>query len=115
MEEGRGTVVTVGRACDIPPGARVVLRVGGDEIVVFNIDGEYYAISNICPHGSFRLSLGPLVGEGVVCPGHRWVFSVKTGRCMTKSFTPAKTYRVWVEGGEVKLEATRVEEEVGYG
>ncbi|MEM4658774.1 MAG: Rieske 2Fe-2S domain-containing protein [Candidatus Methanosuratincola sp.] len=108
-------MVTVGKAGDIPPGARVVLRAGGEEIVVFNIDGEYYAISNICPHGSFRLSLGPLVGEGVVCPGHRWVFSVKTGRCMTKRFTPARTFRVWVEGDEVKLEVPNTTEEVGYG
>jgi len=35
---------------DIPPGGRKVVRLEGREVGVFNLDGEFYALKNSCPH-----------------------------------------------------------------
>jgi len=43
---------------DIPPGKRMLVNVRGREIGIFNVDGEYLAISNRCPHEGASLCKG---------------------------------------------------------
>ena len=50
------------------------------EIAVFNIEGELYAISNICIHKGGPLSQGLLNGYIVTCPWHGWKYSIKDGK-----------------------------------
>ncbi|MFB6135410.1 MAG: Rieske (2Fe-2S) protein [Halobacteriaceae archaeon] len=82
-------------AADLPPGERRVVEVGGRSVGVFNVDGEYHALTNVCPHQRAPLCEGTLTGttsaEGVddvewerdgevlVCPWHGWEFDVTTG------------------------------------
>lgn len=82
-------------AADLPPGERIIADVSEREIGVFNVDGEYFALSNFCVHqggpaceGLFAGTLGEdddgrLVyerdGEVVSCPWHGWEYDVKTG------------------------------------
>ena len=47
---------------DIPPGKRMLVNVKGREIGIFNVDGEYLAISNRCPHEGASLCKGRIVG-----------------------------------------------------
>ena len=47
---------------DIPPGKRLLVNVKGREIGIFNVDGEYLAISNRCPHEGASLCKGRIVG-----------------------------------------------------
>ncbi len=76
--------------------------VEGEEIVVFNLGGRFYALCDLCPHGSFRFSRGVVLGDAVMCPGHRWTFDVRSGRCRTTEWEPAARYRVRVrEDGTV--------------
>lgn len=86
----------VARASDIPPGSRKLVHVAGRDIVVFNIDGELFALSDKCPHRGGSLSKGKLTGlvessapgsyrysrpgEIIRCPWHNWEFDVRTGR-----------------------------------
>ncbi|WGF88575.1 Rieske (2Fe-2S) protein [Marinivivus vitaminiproducens] len=81
---------------DIPPGTRRVVDVRGRAIVVFNVDGEFYAMLNRCPHQGGDMSKGLLTvavtsrqpGEYdycperkvVRCPWHSWEFDIRTGR-----------------------------------
>ena len=51
------------------------------EIAVFKIDGEVFAISNICPHQHTALIYDGFVEDGcVVCPAHDWMFDIRTGK-----------------------------------
>lgn len=51
------------------------------EIAVFKIDGEVFAISNICPHQHTTVIYDGFIEEGyVVCPAHGWMFNLKTGK-----------------------------------
>jgi len=104
------------RVGEIPPGAWKVIQYVSDEgeekeMVLFNLDGRYYAIDNICPHGAFRLSNGLLEGEGVICPGHGWLFSVRDGRCMSREFEPVTTYRVEVSGDIIEIVYSETDEQ----
>ena len=86
----------VARASEIPPGARKLVRLNGRGVVVFNVKGEFFALSDRCPHKGASLSGGKMtglvesggpgdytytrVGEIVRCPWHVWEFDVRTGR-----------------------------------
>ena len=52
----------VARAAEIPPGARKLVKSGGREIVVLNIKGELFALSDKCPHKGGSLARGKLTG-----------------------------------------------------
>jgi nitrite reductase/ring-hydroxylating ferredoxin subunit len=89
---------------DLQPGAcaRVALP-DGNEIAVCNVDGEFYAIENSCPHRGWPLSEGALYGHVIECGLHGWQFDVRTGECLTVTET-IKTYRVEIENGVLKVE-----------
>jgi 3-phenylpropionate/trans-cinnamate dioxygenase ferredoxin subunit len=86
----------VGRADEIPPGSRKIVRVAGRSIGVFNVDGEFYAIRNRCPHQGAPLCEGKLWGvlsadtpgnfqydsrkEILACIWHGWEFNLRTGQ-----------------------------------
>jgi nitrite reductase/ring-hydroxylating ferredoxin subunit len=86
----------VARAADIPWGSRKRVQVGSRAIVIFNIKGELFALSDKCPHRGGSLSKGKLTGliessapgeysysrpgEIIRCPWHNWEFDVRTGK-----------------------------------
>ncbi|HRW07636.1 MAG: Rieske (2Fe-2S) protein [Caldilineaceae bacterium] len=104
----------VGSVDEIPVGERKLVEVAGRSIGIFNVNGEFYAIRNSCPHQGGPLCAGYLTGfvmadkpgeysytkrgEIVRCPWHGWEFDVKTGQSW---FDPAKmrvrNYQVTVE------------------
>jgi len=118
----------VGKVEEIPPGERRVVEVNGREIVVFNQDGEFYALLNRCPHRGAALCKGRFVanitseavGEYVfhgenrllACPWHGWEFDIRTGQSyFDPKGTRARPFPVVVEDGQTvraKLEAGEV-------
>jgi len=93
----------VGAIGDLQPGASIRVELpGGDELAVYNVDGEFYAIENFCPHKGAPLSEGILCGHVVECGWHGWQFDVRSGECLTVP-DRIKTYEVFVEDGLVKV------------
>ncbi len=97
-------LIKVARIQEIKTGRRKVVSVNGAEIVLLNLDGEFYAISNRCPHADFPLTYAPIYGDTIICLNHAWMFNVKTGKCMTKSSCAIRTYKVVVEGKDIKIQ-----------
>ncbi|MDP3332408.1 MAG: non-heme iron oxygenase ferredoxin subunit [Methylococcaceae bacterium] len=64
-------------------GEHVVVDVEGTEVAVFKIDGEYYAIEDVCTHDGAEIASGILDGDEIVCPRHGARFCVKTGAVMS--------------------------------
>lgn len=74
---------------------RALVECDGREIAVFNHEGEYYALSNRCPHQGGPLCEGAITPEigldendwmwtyedtaVVRCPWHTWEFDLETG------------------------------------
>ena len=67
---------------EFTPGTWRSLDVDGVAVAVFNLDGECYAIEDLCSHDGGILTGGALEGEQIVCPRHGARFSVKTGKVL---------------------------------
>ena len=94
--------VTVARADELAPGQWRVAEVEDARIVVFNIDGELYAIEDVCTHDGGRLTGGEIEGDEIVCPRHGARFNVRTGAAtQMPAVMPVQTYPVKIEGDQV--------------
>jgi nitrite reductase (NADH) small subunit len=112
----------VGDVSDFPAGSHQVVTVGGRQIGIFNINGEFYGLPNICPHQTGPLCEGKMTtgtlfarkendwrfewdyeGEIAACPWHGLEYHVPTGRCLAFSNIKLRTYEVVVEDGKVKV------------
>lgn len=72
----------VGTTDEIESGEGLGVEVNGIEIAVFNIDGEFYAIQNVCQHKDGPMFEGEIDEENcsVFCPWHWWEWDLKTGQ-----------------------------------
>jgi nitrite reductase (NADH) small subunit/3-phenylpropionate/trans-cinnamate dioxygenase ferredoxin subunit len=97
--------IKVANKSDLPSGQGTVVEINGRPIALFNVNGEFYALDNVCPHRG-----GP-VGEGYVdcnnltvqCPWHGWTFSLASGVSPVNSMAKVEKFDVVVEGDEVKV------------
>lgn len=94
--------VKVANVADLPPGGKTLLEVDGRAIALFNVDGQFYAIDDVCTHDGGPLAEGELRGCEIECPRHGARFDVRTGAalCMP-AFEPVTTHEVKVEDGVV--------------
>jgi NAD(P)H-dependent nitrite reductase small subunit len=75
--------------------------VDDNEIAVFNIGKEVFAINNICPHQHTALLYDGFIEDGcVVCPAHGWMFELKTGKRPSGS-KGVESYPIKIENDEV--------------
>ena len=97
--------VKVAEVGEPTPGEKKQIDLDGVEVALFNIDGEYYAIEDLCTHDGAPLAGGKFAGDEVTCPRHGARFNVKTGAalCMP-AFEPVDTYTVKVEGNDILVE-----------
>jgi nitrite reductase/ring-hydroxylating ferredoxin subunit len=119
------TKFVVGRVDELPAGSRHRVEVDGRGIAVFNVEGQFYALRDICPHRGARLSAGTVVGSlrapcageyvydeeqmFVKCPWHGWEFDLETGQSYCEPEKErVRHYDVVVEhGDQVLAEAAR--------
>src|SRR5947209_6094172 len=111
----------VAPVAEIPPGGRKLVTVAGRAIVVFNLGGEFFALSDRCPHKGGSLSQGRLTGlvqssspgeyryerrgEIIRCPWHSWEFDIRTGRSWCDpGKLKTRRYQVTVEQGATLVE-----------
>ena len=97
--------VRVAGTSDLKPGENKAVNVNGTEVALFNVDGEFFAISNTCLHRGGPLGEGMLEGDVVTCPWHGWRYSVKTGANAMLPTAKVQTYQVKVEGNDVMVAA----------
>lgn len=82
-----------------------VVSCGERRIALSNIDGEFYAIDDVCSHDAGPLGEGTLVGGRVICPRHGAAFDPKTGRALTlPAVSDVDSYPVTVEGDDVYVD-----------
>jgi 3-phenylpropionate/trans-cinnamate dioxygenase ferredoxin subunit len=121
----------VAKIADLPPGERKIVTINNREIGILNVDGNLYALRNICPHRLGPLCKGrvrPLVvwegeevyngqslklgstnighereNEIIKCPWHNWEFDLKTGKSITDDDLRVRTYRVEAEDDDIVL------------
>ncbi len=99
-----GVWLDVASTEELVPGTRRVIDVDGVAVAVFNLDGEYFAIKDECPHDGGDLAQGALEGEVIVCPRHGARFSVRTGAVLgPPAYEDVATFEVRVVEGRVQV------------
>lgn len=104
----------VGTIDEIPPGTRKIVEIEGRTIGVFNVNGEFFAVRNTCPHQGGPLCEGAQTGlrearvpgeysytrkgEILRCPWHGWEFDIRTGQSWwNPERVRTRAYKVSVE------------------
>jgi 3-phenylpropionate/trans-cinnamate dioxygenase ferredoxin subunit len=98
--------VKVAKLADVPVGGSKLVEINRTRIALFNLDGEIYAIEDVCTHDGGPLVEGKIVnGHQVQCPRHGARFDIRTGAALSlPAFEPTKTYAVRIEGDEIWIE-----------
>ena len=90
---------------EVAVGAALKIEKEGLVLAVFNVDGEFYVLDDLCTHGPGSLSEGYIEGDVVECNFHNGQFNIRTGEVvMPPCMIPAKTYPATVENGKVVIE-----------
>jgi nitrite reductase/ring-hydroxylating ferredoxin subunit len=110
---------TVATTSELAVGQMKALKVAEEKIVLYHLDDGFYATQSSCTHVFANLAKGKIVDNcKVQCPLHRARFDIRTGEvCEWANFPPGvqllnmirgekalKTYKVVVEGDQVKVE-----------
>jgi len=100
--------VRVCPAAQLPPGTHRVVDVDGARIAVFNLEGRYCAIEDLCTHDGGILTGGPVEGDQIVCPRHGARFCIRTGEVLAPpAFEPIAIFPVRVNNGEIEVRDDR--------
>ena len=70
---------------DLPPGGYKAVATEAGRIAVFNLDGDLYAIEDVCTHDGGELASGECEGDQIICPRHGARFCIRDGRALTPS------------------------------
>lgn len=104
MERTSTGFVRLAETTDVAPGQVRVFEVQGRRIALCNVDGDFYAVDDVCTHDGGPLDQGELDGHQIECPRHGARFDVRTGRALTlPAVMPVRSYPVQVEDGVVKV------------
>lgn len=82
------------------PGQRALFEVGDYSLVLFNVDGQLYAIDDSCPHQGASLCGGRLEGRVIQCAAHGLRFNLATGYLLNSTALKIATYPVEVVEGQ---------------
>ncbi len=98
--------ILAGKTADIPPGEMIKISEEGKDILVANVDGNYYAMDDTCTHAGANLSEGMLDDSTITCPWHGSTWDCKTVKLIVfaTELKDLGAYKVIVESDSVFVE-----------
>ena len=100
-----GKYIRISETKEIPTNRMQVFEVRGHEILVVNVQGQFYAFENQCPHMGYPLYLGSLDGKVLTCGFHYAKFNVKTGKSLGPvTHKPLKIFKVKIQNSSILAE-----------
>lgn len=89
---------------EVAPGRFKLVQVDGKKIVLYNVDGTFYATDNTCAHQGGPLGQGIFQDAVVTCPWHAWQFDVRTGESIFDPGMKVATFPVKIDGDDILVE-----------
>lgn len=84
------------------------VRIGSEEIAVFNLGDRFAAIENRCPHSGGPLCDGIVSGSAVVCPLHGWKICLETGNILKPQIPVfVEVYPTEIQNGVVMVDVPK--------
>lgn len=94
--------IKVGPTDELPPGGFKIVPAEDTDIAVFNLEGEFYAIEDVCTHDGGQLTGGEREGCQLICPRHGARFSIKTGEALTApAYEATAVFPIKVDDGVI--------------
>jgi 3-phenylpropionate/trans-cinnamate dioxygenase ferredoxin subunit len=98
--------VKAARLSEIPQGKVKIVEIEDEDVALCNVNGEIFAVANVCTHDNGPLGEGYLLGDEIECPRHGARFCVRDGAVRTlPAIIPIPTFAVKVEGEDVWVDA----------
>jgi 3-phenylpropionate/trans-cinnamate dioxygenase ferredoxin subunit len=99
------------RMADLSEGEMCSVTVDGIDVLVCNVEGQFYAMHNQCSHARQKLSQGRLRGYEVACPLHGARFDVRDGSVKAPPANrPVTGFPVLLQDGKVHITITEVDQ-----
>ncbi|VFM99011.1 MAG: 3-phenylpropionate/trans-cinnamate dioxygenase ferredoxin subunit [Candidatus Kentron sp. G] len=99
--------IDIAKVGEFAPNTARAVTVEGTKIAVFNLNGEFYAMEDVCTHDNKPLTGGRIDGDQVICPRHGARFDIKTGEASSApAYEPVDTFAVRVENDKVQVAFT---------
>ena len=104
MTTGTENWVTVGKADYLEPGELMYVEVEDEPVVLINLEGEIFALNDICTHEEASLADGTIIGDEIECPLHGGAFFIRTGEpAAMPVVVKTEKYKVRIEGDELQV------------
>ena len=96
----------VGKTTEITAGQMKKVSVDGNEIIVINFNGNYFAVDDTCTHAGGSLSEGKLEGSAITCDWHGAQFQCENGKLLKfpAKINDLRSYKVLTESGNIFVE-----------
>ena len=91
-------------ASEVPEGEGKPIEVDGKQIAVFQCNGQFHAIDDMCPHMGAPLSAGYVEDGIVTCPWHAWRFRLADGVWADNPRIKIGCYPLRVEDGAIHVQ-----------
>ena len=73
----------VAKTTEIDEEEVVAVSIGRMDIGIYKLEGEYYALDDICTHAYAAMSDGYIEDGQIECPLHGACFDIKSGKALT--------------------------------
>ena len=93
--------VKICKTTDVKAGCGKSIEISGKPLALFNVDGGFYALNDVCGHRGGPLGEGELQGTTVICPWHGWRYNVTTGENELVPDLPTQKYELKIEGEDI--------------
>ncbi|MBF2759371.1 MAG: non-heme iron oxygenase ferredoxin subunit [Ectothiorhodospiraceae bacterium AqS1] len=95
-------------AAELAPDDHRVVDIDDTAIAVFNIDGDFLAIEDLCTHDYGALAGGCIENGQIICPRHGAHFDIRTGEALSPpAYEPVATFPVRIHEGMVQVRDDR--------
>jgi 3-phenylpropionate/trans-cinnamate dioxygenase ferredoxin subunit len=89
-------------------GENTVVDVDGTDVAIFKLDGQCYAIADLCSHDGGEIASGTLEGDEIICPRHGARFCIKTGEVTAPpAYENIDCFPVRIEQGKIQVRDNR--------
>jgi 3-phenylpropionate/trans-cinnamate dioxygenase ferredoxin subunit len=104
LDQRRLEFIPVGSVEDLKEGERLFIEIDQKPIVIINIDGQYYAIGDVCSHDDGPVGEGNLEGYEIICPRHGARFDIRSGKVLAlPAFVDIPAYPVRLMGDQIEI------------
>jgi 3-phenylpropionate/trans-cinnamate dioxygenase ferredoxin component len=104
LDQANIEFVPIASVEELKNGGRLFIEIDGKPVMIINLNGELYAIADVCSHDDGPVGEGALEGYEIICPRHGARFDIRTGKVLAlPAFVDIPAYPVRVIGDQIEI------------